>query len=172
MTVTSIVKDAIALTMTVTSEFDAPIDRVWELWENPRQLERWWGPPGYPATVVDHDLSAGGRVNYHMTGPDGDRSSGWWRIIAVEAPRRLEFEDGFADDAGEPSSDMPTMTMRVTLDEPADGTTRMVIETTFPSADAMERLVAMGMEEGMSLAVGQIDELLRTPGRPQWARGR
>ena len=48
-----------ALTMTITAEFDAPIERVWQLWADPRQLERWWGPPTYPATVVDHDLSPG-----------------------------------------------------------------------------------------------------------------
>lgn len=163
MTVTSIAKDPAALTMTITSEFDAPIDRVWSLWEDPRQLERWWGPPTYPATVVDHDLSTGGSVTYYMTGPDGDQPRGWWRILAVDAPRRLEFEDGFADDTGEPNPEMPTVTMRVTLDEHTDGHTRMVIETTFASTDAMERLVAMGMEEGMSLALGQIDDLLRTP---------
>ncbi|HZA86762.1 MAG TPA: SRPBCC domain-containing protein [Acidimicrobiales bacterium] len=163
MTVTSIAKDPAALTMTITSEFDAPIDRVWSLWEDPRQLERWWGPPTYPATVVDHDLSVGGSVTYYMTGPDGDQPRGWWRILAVDAPRRLEFEDGFADDTGEPNPEMPTVTMRVTLDEHTDGHTRMVIETTFPSTDAMERLVATGMEEGMSLAVGQIDDLLHPP---------
>ena len=36
----------------------------------------------------------------------------------------------------------------------------MAIETTFPTLEAMEQLVAMGMEEGMTLAVGQIDGLL------------
>jgi uncharacterized protein YndB with AHSA1/START domain len=167
MTVTAIAKDPEALTMTITSEFDAPIERVWALWEDPRQLERWWGPPTYPATVDDHDLSVGGRVKYHMTGPEGDQSHGWWRVVAVDAPRRLEFEDGFADDRGEPNPEMPTMTMRVTLDEQLGGGTRMVIETTFPSTDAMERLVAMGMDEGMSLALGQIDDLLRAPVRQQ-----
>jgi hypothetical protein len=35
-----------------------------------------------------------------MTGPEGDRHRGWWRVIAVDAPRALEFEDGFADDDG------------------------------------------------------------------------
>lgn len=48
MTVTSSHKDPDALTMTITAEFDAPVERVWQLWENPRQLERWWGPPSYP----------------------------------------------------------------------------------------------------------------------------
>src|SRR5688572_10990770 len=104
MPLTSVRKDPDAMTMTVAAEFDAPVERVWELWADPRQLERWWGPPTYPATVVDHDLNVGGRVNYFMTGPDGDTSAGWWRILAVEAPRRLEFEDGFADEAGEPNS--------------------------------------------------------------------
>src|SRR4051812_25395813 len=36
------------LTVSVISRFDAPAERVWELWSDPRQLERWWGrrPPG------------------------------------------------------------------------------------------------------------------------------
>jgi uncharacterized protein YndB with AHSA1/START domain len=162
MTVTAVRKDPQALSMTLDAEFDAPPERVWQLWADPRQLERWWGPPTYPATVTKHELRPGGRVEYHMTGPDGDQPRGWWRILAVDAPRRLEFEDGFADDKGKPNPEMPTVSMRVTLDEHTDGHTRMVIETSFPSADAMERLVTSGMEEGMSLAVGQIDDLLRT----------
>jgi len=167
MTVTSVDKDPASLTMTITSEFDAPIARVWQMWENPRQLERWWGPPTYPATVVDHDLTPGGRVNYLMTGPEGDQPRGWWRVLAVDAPRRLEFEDGFADDAGDPNPDMPTMIIRVTLDAQPDGGTRMAVETTFPSIEAMEQLVSMGMEEGMTLALGQIDDLLRAEVTPR-----
>jgi uncharacterized protein YndB with AHSA1/START domain len=160
MTVTSVRKDPQALTMTVNAEFAAPIDRVWRMWEDPRLLERWWGPPTYPATVVDHDLSPGGSVTYYMTGPEGDQPRGWWRVTSVDAPHRLEFEDGFADDAGNPNLEMPTMIMRVTLTETGGGT-RMEIETTFPSAEAMEQIIAMGMEEGMAEALGQIDDLLR-----------
>ena len=57
MTVTAVHKDADALTMTLTAEFDAPPERVWDLWADPRQLERWWGPPGWPATFTSHDLA-------------------------------------------------------------------------------------------------------------------
>ena len=67
MTVTSVRKDPEALTMIVTAELDATVERSWQLWADPRQLERWWGPPTYPATVVDHDLTTGGRVTYYMT---------------------------------------------------------------------------------------------------------
>jgi uncharacterized protein YndB with AHSA1/START domain len=161
MTVTSVHKDTEAMTMTITAEFDAPIAAVWQLWENPRHLERWWGPPTYPATVVDHDLTAGGSVNYFMTGPEGDQPRGWWRVLSVAAPDHHEFEDGFADDDGNPNPELPTMIIRVAINEQPDGGTQMAIETTFPSPEAMEQMVAMGMDEGMATAIGQIDDLLR-----------
>lgn len=166
MTVTNVHKDPERLRLIITAEFDAPLERVWQLWEDPRQLERWWGPPTYPATFVDHDLVAGGSVTYYMTGPEGDQPWGWWRIISVDPPTRLEFEDGFSDENGNPNLEMPTIRMVVTLAGRADGGTRMTIEDTFTSLQAMEQLIEMGMEEGMALAMGQIDDLLAEDVRP------
>ena len=160
MSVISSVKDPAALTMTITAEFAAPQEHVWRLWADPRLLERWWGPPTYPATVVDHDLTPGGRVNYYMTGPEGDQPRGWWRILSVDPPAGLSFEDGFADSQGNPDPAMPTMVIRVSVEPREPGVTRMVIATTFPSLETMEQLVAMGMEEGMMAAMGQIDAIL------------
>ena len=133
MTVTNVQRDLDALTLTMTSEFNAPVERVWQVWENPRLLERWWGPPTYPATMVEHDLTPGGRVHYFMTSPEGDEYHGWWRVLAVDAPHRLEFEDGFADDTGAPNPEMPVTITRVTLDEQPGGVTRMTIEGTYAS---------------------------------------
>jgi uncharacterized protein YndB with AHSA1/START domain len=158
--VTSIEKNADALTLTVNAEFDAPPESVWQIWADPRKLERWWGPPTYPATVVEHDLRPGGVVTYFMTGPEGDTHNGWWRIRAVEAARRIELEDGFGASPDDASPSMPTMAMEMTLAERPGGGTAMTIETTFPSAEAMQQLVEMGMEEGMSQALSQIPPLL------------
>lgn len=160
MTVTSVSKDPEALTMTITADLDATVERAWQLWADPRQLERWWGPPTYPATFIDHDLAPGGRATYFMTGPDGDKPHGWWEVLAVDAPHRLELKDGFADDTGAPNDAMPTMLMVVTLAGMAGGRTRMTIETRFPSSNAMDELLSMGMEEGMNAALGQIDGIL------------
>jgi uncharacterized protein YndB with AHSA1/START domain len=162
MTVTNVEKDPEALTMRITCEFDAPIERIWQVWSDPRQLERWWGPPAYPATVVTHEFTAGGRVAYYMTGPEGDEHHGWWRFVAVDPPHSLEFVDGFADDSGEANDELPQTTTRVQLSSPADGKTTMVIASQFPSLEAMEQLVAMGVEEGMKQALGQIDDILAT----------
>ena len=160
MTVTSVHKDPEALSMTITAELDATVERSWQLWADPRQLERWWGPPTYPATVVDHDLTTGGRVTYFMTGPEGDKFHGWWEVLAAEPPRRLEIRDGFADDSGTPNESMPTTTTVVTLTERPGGGTLMVINAAFPSLEAMEQLMSMGVEEGMAAALGQIDGIL------------
>ena len=102
MTVTAVRKDPQALTMTIEAEFDASPERVWQLWADPLQLERWWGPPNYPATVTQHNLAPGGRVEYRMIGPAGDRHRGYWEILEVDAPRRLVFGDTHANADGTP----------------------------------------------------------------------
>jgi uncharacterized protein YndB with AHSA1/START domain len=155
-------KDPVALTLTITSELAVSVERAWQLWADPRQLERWWGPPTYPATFVDHDLSPGARVTYFMTGPDGGKSHGYWDIVAVDPPHRIEMRDGFADDDGQPNNDMAEAgVMVVTLAATADGAgTVMVIESRFPSAAAMRQLLDMGQEEGMVAALSQIEGIL------------
>jgi uncharacterized protein YndB with AHSA1/START domain len=161
MTVVSSEKDPENLTLTFVAEFDADVQRVWQVWEDPRQLERWWGPPTWPATFDRHELVAGGSSRYHMTGPDGEKSRGWWKITAVDAPHRLEFDDGFAGDDGEPDDSLGLGVSHavVTLEE-HDGGSRMTTVSTFESAEQLAKMIEMGMEEGMRLAMGQIDALL------------
>ena len=160
MSVTDVQKDVINLTMTIKAEFQAVISDVWNLFEDPRVLERWWGPPTYPATFVEHNLSPGGRMSYFMTGPESDRPRGWWRVLEVDAPRRLVFENGIADAEGNPDPSIPFMLMGVVLSEIPGGVTRVTVTTSFPSAAAMEQYLTMGMEEGLTQAVSQIDALL------------
>src|ERR1700716_3798792 len=159
MTVTAVRKDPTRLTLTVEAEFDASVERIWQLWADPRKLERWWGPPTYPATFTKHDLAPGSRVEFHMTGPAGDQSHGSWDVLEVEPPRRILFRDGCAAD-GTPIPDLPINTIRVGIEEVAQGRTRMSIEIVFPSTEAMEQVLAMGTEEGLSQAVSQIDAIL------------
>ncbi len=159
MTVTSVDKDVENLTLTLVADFGAPVERVWQLWADPRRLERWWGPPTYPATFEEHDLTPGGGVKYYMTGPDGEKFGGWWRVSSVTPPRALEFTDGFSDQDGKPDPEMPTTEVRMTLTE-HEGGTRMELRSVFDTREQMEQLTKMGMEEGLTLAVGQMDALL------------
>lgn len=159
MSVTSIDKDFDSLTLTLIADFEASTERVWELWADPRKLERWWGPPTYPATFERHDLTPGGEVTYFMTGPEGDRHHGWWQVTSVNPPKSLEFTDGFADEEGKPATDMPTTSVQMQLLE-REGGTRMELRSVFGSREQMQQLDEMGMAEGLREAVGQMDALL------------
>lgn len=159
MPVISSKKDPANLTLEFVTELDATPERVWELWEDPRQLERWWGPPTYPATFVRHDFAVGGESRYFMTGPEGQIAPGWWRIESLDKPKGLTFASGIAGEDGEPRPDMSPMAASMTL-ESMDGGTRMTVTSRFTDASQMEKYLEMGMEEGMAGALSQIDALL------------
>jgi uncharacterized protein YndB with AHSA1/START domain len=162
MTVISSEKDPEQLTMVMVAEFEAGPDRVWQVLEDPRKLERWWGPPGYPATFTRFEFAPGGQCRYYMTGPEGRGNGGWWRIDAIEPQRWLRFANGLAGPDGEPAPDMEPVIGEITLEATANGT-RMTAFNQFADTAQMELLIGMGMDVGMKLAIGQIDALLGTP---------
>lgn len=159
MPITSVDTDAENLTLTIVADFAAPKQRLWDAYADPRLIEQFWGPETYPATFLRHDMFPGGQSRFVMTGPDGDTSAGYWEFVSVDAPHAFEVLDGFCGDDGEPNRDMPTMRMRFSFEETADGS-RMTSVTHFNSADELEQLLEMGMVEGTKSAMSQIDAVL------------
>ena len=159
MPITSVVSDPEALTLTASGEYPVPVERLWSAWADPRQLERFWGPPAWPATFTRHEMTTGGRTEYHMTGPNGEKSRGYWRFVRVEAPRYFEVRDGFAHADGTPNADFPEVKMEFRFEPTAAGS-RLVGVSTFSSVDAMERMLGMGMKEGLTEALAQMDAVL------------
>jgi uncharacterized protein YndB with AHSA1/START domain len=162
VTIIKVDTDHDRLAVTLIADFDAPIDQVWELWSDPRKLERWWGPPAYPATFEKHDLRAGGEARYRMTGPAGDEHHGLWRVITFAPPTSLEFTDAFADEDGTPIADMPVSTVSVRLTERVGGT-RMEMRSKFESREDLEKWLSTGTLEGQKQAVDQMHLLLVAP---------
>jgi uncharacterized protein YndB with AHSA1/START domain len=159
MPIQSITSDPSTLTVTSIGEYSVPVERLWEVWTDPRQLERFWGPPQWPATFTKHELKVGGEAHYFMTGPLGEKAEGYWRFQAIEKYKRIVVHDGFAKSDGSPNDALPSMSMEFTFEQTAKGS-RFVVITKFPSLEAMEQLVAMGMLEGSRAAMGQIDSVL------------
>ena len=159
MPITSVHKDLDAITLTVVADFAATRERLWEAYTDPRQIERFWGPVEWPATFTRHDVFPGGRSEYYMTGPDGERSGGFWEILAVDEGKFFEVRDGFAGDDGEENTEMPSMRMTFSFEE-TDAGSRLVATTHFASLDELEQLTEMGMEDGMRSAMSQIDDVL------------
>ncbi|GHD03421.1 SRPBCC family protein [Zhihengliuella salsuginis] len=164
MPITSVFTDLEALTFTVTAEFPAEPERIWQLWADPRQLESWWGPPTWPATITRHEFAVGGDGRYYMTGPKGEKAGGWWHITEIEPPHLLKFEDGFSGEDGEPSGELGSTRNTVSIDavELRAGRpgTRMRLVTAFESREQFSELAEMGLEDGLRDSIAQIDGLL------------
>lgn len=156
MPITSIDTDPDALTVTIIADFTVPVRRLWDAYLDPRQIERFWGPPEYPATFTRHDGHVGGITNYCMVGPEGQLSCGYWKWTSVDEGVSFEVRDGFAHEDGTPNTEMPDMRMVFEFSETALGS-RLTTTTTFNSLDELEQLSAMGMIEGTTAAMGQID---------------
>ncbi|MES2094957.1 MAG: SRPBCC family protein [Actinomycetota bacterium] len=159
MPATSVEKDLDQLTITVTADFTAPITRLWDAYMDPRQLERFWGPPTYPATFLRHDVAVGGRSVYRMTGPGGDEHWGCWEWTHVDALRSFEVIDWFADESGAPNTGLPATHSSFAFEQTATGS-RLTTVARVDSLEQLEQLVSMGMLEGTREAMSQIDAVL------------
>jgi uncharacterized protein YndB with AHSA1/START domain len=159
MPVTDITKDLDNRVLTITAEFAAPVERVWELYADPRQLERVWGPPTHPATFVDHELTPGTTSTYYMTSPEGERYYGVWRITGVDAPDGFTFDDAFADESFAVNTELPVSRCEYAFEAAGVGT-RARFMTTYASAEDLQTVLDMGMEEGARQAMNQIDAFL------------
>lgn len=163
MPITAVEKNTDELTLTITADFPVSRRRLWDAYSDPRQIEQFWGPPEYPATFHRHDMTPGGLTLYSMTGPEGDTHFGFWEYLAVEEPVSFEVVDGFCDADGARDDGLPTMRMVYRFEETAAGS-RLVARTFFNSAEELEQLLEMGMEEGARAAMEQIDSVVADAG--------
>jgi hypothetical protein len=154
MPLTNVSNDPAAKTITLTAEFDAPVERAWQLYADPRQLEQWWNPPGYPLTITDHNLSVGGMVRAHVTTPDP-------RLLADHRRRRtaqhgvggrLPRRPARAQPGHSADDDAP--------DDREGGGTLMTIVVGFLSLESMQDHLDMDIEEQMRVTFGQAEALL------------
>ncbi len=153
MTVTSVRTDPGARSLTIEAEFEAAVERVWRLWSEPERLARWWGPPDHAFTVTAHDLRPGGEVAYFSTSPAGESCHGSWRVVAVEPPFRLAFVLQ--------GPTIPDVEVEVKIDVRGLGA-RMTTTMCFASGTAMEELLAIGFDRGITTAISQAEAVLPT----------
>lgn len=160
MPVTSVTTDPEALTMTLVGDFAAPVERLWKALTEPAQLERFWGPPGYPATFSEFDFTPGGRASYVMTSPQGDRYGGGWEFIDIDEPVSFSVLDYFTDESGARNDEMPLQRMVFRFEATETGS-RLTNVTSFTSSEALEQVIAMGAIERSTLAINQLDRVLQ-----------
>jgi uncharacterized protein YndB with AHSA1/START domain len=157
---TNYVKDAANKKMTVTRNFDAPVDQVWTAWTDSKVLEQWWAPEPFKARTKSMNFTEGGYWHYAMVGPDGMEI--WAKIgyKKIVPQKYFTARDSFCDAEGVTNNDFPNMDWVNTFSKAGDATT-VVVEITFDSEADMEKIMEMGFKEGFEMAHGNLDKVLK-----------
>jgi len=140
-------------------EFDAPVSLVWRAYTEKELLDQWWAPKPFKAETVSMDFQPGGKWIYDMIGPDGSRHR------ATQIFNEIIFEscfsgiDAFVDELGNINESMPVATWKNTFLETERGTL-VVIDAKYPNKEALEFVIRMGVDKGVSMAHDSLSELL------------
>jgi uncharacterized protein YndB with AHSA1/START domain len=152
-------KDVANKRITVVRNFDAPVEEVWKAWTESNLLDQWWAPKPWKAETSSMDFREGGAWLYAMVGPNGEKHHARVDYKKIEANQSFTAQDAFTDESGKVSGEMPSMTWYTTFHKSGDGT-RVEVQISFPSEDAMNKILEMGFKEGFEAALGNLDALL------------
>ena len=159
MGTTKFTKDEANATLTIERSFAAPAGRVWRAMTDAAILDQWWAPHPWKAETLHMDFRVGGYWHYAMNGPDGERHFGRMNFLEIEPGRRYKAADVFADESGATNENLPEQTFDTTLVEQG-GQTKVVTVVSYSSLADLEKIIEMGMQEGLSMAQDQLEVLL------------
>jgi uncharacterized protein YndB with AHSA1/START domain len=148
--------------LVITREFAAPRQLVWDVWNEPAHIEKWFGPQGFTTKVKSQNFVTGGKWDYVMIGPDGDEfpfSGIFLEIVPIE---KVVSTDEFGEEYTERNREMsmPKIMSVTTLFEDQGETTRVVIKTMHASAEDKRKHQEMGVEAGWSSSFEKMDAYL------------
>ena len=83
--------------LTITREFDAPKDMVFDAFASAEAMAQWWGPADFPITVISFDFNAGGVFHYKMDLPDQQVWYGRFIYHQIMRPHLIEFTSAFSN---------------------------------------------------------------------------
>lgn len=157
---TTITKDFANKKLNVVREFNAPPEQVWKAWTEKDLLDAWWAPKPWKAKTKTMDFREGGTWFYSMVGPDGTESYCRADFKTIEVKKSFTMEEGFCDENGNITNDLPGMHWKNNFSATDTGT-RVEVEITFSSEEDMKKIIEMGFEEGFTAAHNNLDEVLK-----------
>ncbi|MDN3549496.1 SRPBCC family protein [Mucilaginibacter aquaedulcis] len=158
-TKTEITKDVANKKINVTRAFAAPVEKVWKAWTDSSILDKWWAPRPWRAETKSLDFKAGGLWLYAMIGPNGEKS--WCRVdIKTVSPQQSFTSTArFCDEEGNPDASFPSMHWITQFSATVAGT-NVDVEISFDNEVDLHKIVEMGFEQGFTMALGNLDEVL------------
>lgn len=146
-------------TIHVKREFNAPLELVWKAWTTAELLNRWWGPKPWKVETKIMNFREGGFWLYAMIGPAGEKHWSKANYLSIENEKSFTAKDGFCDEAGTMNPAFPQNLWETHFN--SHGTKVAVnILFTFDTLTDLEKTIEMNFQEGFTLGLQQLDELL------------
>lgn len=146
--------------------FNAPRELVFKVFSDGEHLKQWWGPRGWEVTVSNMDFRPGGQWHYCMKCLDQNQGDfygmeSWGKSVyqEIDEPEKIVYIDYFSDAEGNIAEGMPATTVTMTFEE-LDGKTKLVNRGVYESAEALQSVIDMGMEEGITQTWDRLEEYL------------
>ena len=144
-------------TVSITKEFDAERDLVWDAYTKPELLDQWWAPKPFSSRTKVMEFREGGRRFYAMVSPEGQERWALQKYTSITPKTNFKFFNTFADENENPEH--PGSNWDLSFIE-QNGTTKVGISIYNESLERLERMIAMGFKEGTAATFENLKELL------------
>jgi uncharacterized protein YndB with AHSA1/START domain len=148
-------------TITVKREFAAELPLVWDAYTKSEILDQWWAPKPWQAKTKSMDFREGGKWLYSMVGPNGEEHFAIAKYKEIKFQKKFTGLDAFTDSEGNVKEDMPQSKWNVTFTDKGEKTLVELL-ISYDDLDQLEATLQMGFEEGLAMAMENLDELLLT----------
>jgi len=146
-------------TLTVRREFAAGRQLVWDCYTKAELLDQWFAPKPLTTKTKSMDFREGGHWHFAMIDPDGME---YWSRTDYETITPIEGYtafDGFTDETGVVTPEMPrSHVQKAFVDLGARTMVDMLIS--YNSSEDLQKIIDMGMEDGLASTLERLDELL------------
>ena len=146
-------------TVTITKEFAAELDLVWDAYTRAELLDQWWAPKPFMSRTKVMDFEVGGRRFYAMVTPEGAERWAVQKYTSITPKTNFKFFNAFADE--NENLQLPGSDWDLNFTE-QDGTTTVSISIYNESLERLEKMIEMGFTEGFKMTMKNLEELLAT----------
>lgn len=157
------VVDRDAKTVSITKEFAARLELVWDAYTKAELLDQWWAPKPFESRTKVLDFEVGGRRFYAMVGPDGAERWAVQKYTSITPKTNFKFFNAFAD--ADENLQLPGSDWNFDFIDQGE-TTIVSVSIYNESLERMEMILASGFTEGVKLQIQNLVELLAELKKP------
>jgi uncharacterized protein YndB with AHSA1/START domain len=159
MNITNVTKDVPNKQIIIDRAINADGKGVWNAWTTKELLEQWWAPKPWNAVTKAFVFSEGGQWLYAMSGPEGEKVWALFQYSNIETEKHFSAVDAFCDEDGKINTILPGAVWHIEfVDEGAKTTLHVTIQ--YKTEEALHKTIEMGFEQGFSMALDNLEELL------------